>query len=48
MLLDTMIEDGYFPTLESSKLLVCGLLNEENIEKLFFVECFVVGITSMK
>ncbi|KAM1204425.1 hypothetical protein ACFX2J_020112 [Malus domestica] len=33
ILVDAMIEDGYLPTLESSTLLVCGLLDEEKSEK---------------
>lgn len=39
ILLDTMIEVGYLPTLESSKLLVCGLFNEDNIEKAKAIFC---------
>ncbi|PQQ11788.1 pentatricopeptide repeat-containing protein [Prunus yedoensis var. nudiflora] len=33
ILVDVMIKDGYLPTLESSTLLVCGLLDEEKTEK---------------
>ncbi|KAB2606225.1 pentatricopeptide repeat-containing protein [Pyrus ussuriensis x Pyrus communis] len=39
MLVHTMIEHGYLPALESCKLLVCGLFDEEDDEKAKAVFC---------
>ena len=42
MLVDTMIEHGYLPALESCKLLICGLFDEQNNEKAKAVFCSVL------